>query len=753
MNWKFTLILVAIIGALYLFFTYYEENLPPATEDHVFAFDRNQIDGLTILDHDQKIELVRAKDNKWQVKSPLSDRADQNLVDQVLTNLEVLRKDDTISGKDLGKGKLADYGLQTPRERLVITAHGGHTTEADFGNETIFAGKTYLQLVGTPDVLVVGDELKKLLGKDVNAWRDHRLTDLAATDVNKVVVKSSAGEIELQKDADHWKLVKPLAARADDTKVNDAISQITNLTISGFVADDKAADASYGLAEPKGTITLYTPEDSKGTELLVGNNPPAPKPTPAPSPALTGTPAPEEPAPAVVYARLPARQSIYTVPNSIETILALKPADLRDHSLVRVNQDSVDRIHFAPAEGSAFTFSRKEQAWTILDGPAAGQPVDSVLVDKLLTLLTGANVFEFVADSASDLAKYGLDKPSFEIKLASYASSNTAESNAGEKAIKAVSFGKSNNALTYARVEDEPFVVSIPKALLDELPTDSLAWQSNAVFQSDPAKINTLEVAVQGRPVLTLTRPDKGEWTNAGKTEGALNKARAQSVANTLSRLRAVRWLGPVKPEYGFDKPSASFKFGAGSDAKPGGRLVLGGKDPTGATYAQVDGKPGAFLVAQPDDTVLTAELIPGTAPATPAPTTEPATTPLPSPEATPAITPPSATAAPTAAVPIPTPVAAPTLTPTPIPIPVATPASTPEPAARPVPSTPMPTPPTTPDASPVSASAPPATATPAPAPPAAAPPVALPSPEPATVPSPVPTPADIPAPSATPAS
>ena len=85
-----------------------------------------------------------------------------------------------------------------------------------------------------------------------------------------------------------------------------------------------------------------------------------------------------------------------------------------------------------------------------------------------------------------------------------------------------------------------------------------------------------------------------------------MNKARTESVVNTLTRLRAVRWLGPVKPEYGFDKPSATFKFGSTSDPKINGRLVLGGQNAAHETYAQTDGKPGACLVTLPDDTVLT---------------------------------------------------------------------------------------------------------------------------------------------------
>lgn len=411
MNWKFTLILLAIVAAFYVFFDFYENKLPDTAGNlenatKVMTVDFDRIDGLTITDHDQKIELVRGQDKQWSVKAPVTDRADQTLVAQLITNVDLLRTEETISGKDLGKNKLADYGLQSPRERLVVTEQGGHSTELDFGNETVIEGKTYLQKAGDKDVYVVGNGLKKLLGKDLNAWRDHRLTEIAATAVNKLVLKNHDGEIELQKDGEHWKLVKPLTARADDAKVNDEISQITNLNISSFVADDKADAASYGLAEPTRRITLFTTDNPKGTELFVGNNVPAPAPTPTPTPSLAPAPAPESPA-ATVYARMPSRQSVYTIPATVEQILALKPADLRDHSLVRVNQDTVDRLHIAAADQPAFTLNHKDKGWTFLDGPAANQPAAGTLVNKLTALLTGANVVDFVADSASDLGKYG----------------------------------------------------------------------------------------------------------------------------------------------------------------------------------------------------------------------------------------------------------------------------------------------------------------------------------------------------------
>ncbi len=111
-----------------------------------------------------------------------------------------------------------------------------------------------------------------------------------------------------------------------------------------------------------------------------------------------------------VYLRMPSRQSIYTVAKGIEDFLNLKPNDLRDRSLVRLNPDTVDRIRITPADGAAFTLSRKEKQWTVL-GPPADQPANNAEADKLMQDLEPGEVSAFVADSASDLAKYGLDKP------------------------------------------------------------------------------------------------------------------------------------------------------------------------------------------------------------------------------------------------------------------------------------------------------------------------------------------------------
>ena len=83
----------------------------------------------------------------------------------------------------------------------------------------------------------------------MNSWRDHRVVDLAATDVNRVTIKNAGGEIELQRDGTHWKIAKPLVRprrRREDQRPRFPGDESDR---AKFVADDKA-DAAVLRAWP-----------------------------------------------------------------------------------------------------------------------------------------------------------------------------------------------------------------------------------------------------------------------------------------------------------------------------------------------------------------------------------------------------------------------------------------------------------------------------------------------------------------------
>ena len=218
---------------------------------------------------------------------------------------------------------MAEYGVAKAKLRLKLQGANA-PPEILFGNNAALEGKTYVRLENSKDVFLAAQSIKNQISKKPEEFRDRKLTDTIATQVTRLSLKTAAGEMELQKQGDHWQIVKPLRARADDQKVNDFIAQITTSRIAQFVADDAGDLHPYGLTEPRGTVTIFTDNDKQGQILQIG-----------------GVPEKEKDQ---VYVRFAPRKFVYTLPNKIEAILSTKPNDLRDRHLVRFDQNQLDRI-------------------------------------------------------------------------------------------------------------------------------------------------------------------------------------------------------------------------------------------------------------------------------------------------------------------------------------------------------------------------------------------------------------------------
>src|SRR5438270_4386022 len=270
MRFRTTLILFVLGLAIGPFIKLYESKRPNTQEanrraQNVINFERDKIDGIVIQNADERIELKRSG-KKWRLEAPVKDLADSTVVDNLLFDLEDWKKDTTISAKEIeaDKNRMAEYGVEKAKLRLRLQGPNA-PPEILFGNNAALEGKNYVRLENSKDVFLVSQSVKNQISKKPEEFRDRKLTDTVATQVVRLSIKSTAGEMELQKEADHWQMVKPLRARADDQKVNDLIAQITNSRIAQFVADDAGDLHPYGLAEPRGTVTIFTGDKSAGS--------------------------------------------------------------------------------------------------------------------------------------------------------------------------------------------------------------------------------------------------------------------------------------------------------------------------------------------------------------------------------------------------------------------------------------------------------------------------------------------------------
>ncbi len=523
MKTRTTLLLLILVVALGVWIKFFESKTPNTATakreaGNVVNFDRAKLEGITIQNGDDRIEL-RQQAGKWRLTAPVKDQADGAVVDNLISDLEAWRKESSITAQEVTaeKGRMAEFGLVQPKLRLRLSGPE-MPPEIWFGKDTAFEGQMYVRFADAKDVYIAPQTVRTDIAKKADEFRDRKLTDLATAQVTRVVLKSAAGEIELAKKNEHWEIVKPLQARGDDQKIGDLVAQLTNARIQEFVADDKGDLQAYGLSDPRGSITIYGVDDKEGSTLQLG--------------------AVADKIEDAIYVRYLPRQAVYALPKKTGELLTVRPNDLRDRHLVRLDTNNLDRLNIEAVGQPKIVLARKEQNWTLAS--RSDQPANGEEVRRLLDTLNNQQVVRFVADTASELPKYGLDQPQVKLTFSSFASENTAETKAGEKPFLSLSLGKSEGNEVYARIGEEPFIVAVNRAAARPDLGRSVALAGAAGFQFQA-----------GRHPPPLARDRPGRVGRAQRSEGLemdpgqrRNRHRRLAIAPQHPRLSPRRALG-----------------------------------------------------------------------------------------------------------------------------------------------------------------------------------------------------------------
>ncbi len=600
MKTRTTLLLLVVVVALGIWIKFFESKKPNTAESqrqagNVLNFDRDKLTGIFIQNGDDRIALER-DNGKWRLTAPVKDQADAAAVDNLISDLESWKKVAIIPGKGdpkVDKSSLAEYGVIQSKLRMKLRLPDG-PPEIRFGKDAALENQMYIRLGEVKDVFIASQSVRNDISKKPDDFRDRKLTMLTTAQVTRAVLKSPAGEIELTKKDDHWQITKPLQARGDDQKIGDLLAQVTNARIEEFVGDGSGDLHSYGLAEPRGSITIFGAGDQQGETLQLGA---------------------ELKKKEQVYGHFLPRNGVYMLPKKTEEILTVRPNNLRDLHLVRLDTDSLDRLHIQGAGEPEVVLARKGENWTIAS--RNNQPANGEEVRRLINTLNETQVTKFVAETASELPKYGLDHPTLQITFSSFASENTAETGAGEHPFLTLSFGKTEGNELYARVGEEPFVVAVNPQLLNQIWSDPLQWQELGVFKFKPAEIKHFSRVIEQEESLERTGPETWKTTDG---KGEVDQADVQSLLNTLASLRAVRWASTTKPEQGFQQAQLVITFATNADPKVLHKLTIGGRTENAMWFAKVDGRDGTFVMSNPDFTALKLPLLKDAAAVSPSP-------------------------------------------------------------------------------------------------------------------------------------
>lgn len=275
--------------------------------------------------------------------------------------------------------------------------------------------------------------------------------------VNEIQVTAGGQTSVLVKKDSGWQMTEPEATDADVTEASSLATNIASLEQTRVV-DENAGDlAPYGLAEPRLKIA-FKAEGGKSGEVHLGD---------------------KTPTAGDVYAVMPGTRKVFLVSSYLETTFDKKPFDLRDKRVVKFDRDKVDALEVTRGRDS-IRLTRKDSAW-LVERPIAGRG-DYSNIEGLLTRLSTAGMSEIVESHATDLKKYGLDKPGMVIAIGSGSSQAALEisDGMGEK--------------PYARDRSRPMVFTLDTTLAEDLKKPFDQYHKKDLFESRPFSMEKVRV-------------------------------------------------------------------------------------------------------------------------------------------------------------------------------------------------------------------------------------------------------------------
>jgi hypothetical protein len=355
-------------------------------------------------------------------------------------------------------------------------------------------------------VLVLGAFIwfyeRKLPSSEERVELGKKVFRLEKGDVTAVTIDSGKGSVRLERVAlakpekprvdkaappaasSEWRMVRPLATRADAFAVDRLLEAVASLeksrTLEG--TDSKAV----GLDKPRATLRLTT----KGGETVL----------------RLGA---EVPPGGNLVAGVDGRKQTYVVADNILTEADRNPLDWRDRQMVHGDREDVERITLTGAPGGPVVLIRQPQGFRI-EKPVADR-ADRELTEGLLADLTGLMAERFVP-AGKTAAELGLAAPRESVEVAFKGQPPLRIELGAPVTGAAAPEGQTTGELTYARIGDAIFEART--RLAEAARRAPAAWQSVQLSAFEVYQIESATVQ-DGPTSLKLTR-EGTDWKRGG---------------------------------------------------------------------------------------------------------------------------------------------------------------------------------------------------------------------------------------------
>jgi len=370
------------------------ERLSPTLDDlrdrTVIDFQSASATRIEIKSTDRVIELARSSaatnaEPRWALTRPLSARADQRKISELLSDLNGLRVTDFVSEDPRD---VHTYQLDEPeREVTVWTGESGKTVVLGRAL-TNDLGKVYAKLKSTDSIYTVPSTAAQKFAVQANDLRDPQILAFAEENVRGVDVLHGTDKISLVYTDSAWRITAPMAVMAEEAAVRQLLNHLSGLNARQFAADVATDLDKYGLAAPVATVSVRGEGTNVLAQLLVG--------------AL-------DESNSVRYVKRVGEPFVYGVDTNILSWLPTNYLALRSHLVSDVKVDDITKLVIQKKVERVILQRGADKKWKLVE-PSEGV-LDNDALQHVLDEFAAVRAEEFIHEGRDNLAGYGLDEP------------------------------------------------------------------------------------------------------------------------------------------------------------------------------------------------------------------------------------------------------------------------------------------------------------------------------------------------------
>ena len=394
-----------------------------------------------------------------------------------------------------------------------------------------------------------------------------RLWTVDAADVDEMELKRGAEAVTLKRESDGWRLLVPVTARGDRSRVDETLTTLTTARVDREIESAPTRLDQYGLDKPAAAVTLRL-KDGRRLELQLGAKSP------------TGV---------WVYAREAGKAAVFVVSDTVLRDVTRPLSEFRDKTVLAFGARQVTAFEVVTGEGT-LAVEQVDGRWRLTRPVALA--ADTETVTAFLDKLQSTRIKEFVAESPKSLVPYGLERP---IRVSIHTGRDK------DRVTASLLIGTVDKAKgVYAMRPGESSVLLLPAETWELVPKNVAVLRNKVVVEIDRDKVTRVDLeSPKGKVGLTQ---EQNRWRIVAPENLPADQVEAGALLFKLRDLKAQGFLTDDASGIAryLARPTVRVTMGATGAAAPTTVLLAPAPDRRGGkamAYAAVSGRGPVVLV------------------------------------------------------------------------------------------------------------------------------------------------------------